>query len=282
MKLSVRKVTGDKTGLLRVNPGTQVFVATHSIRTQAPVNYEILTSGELYLPLLTVLEGSTGLSVQGVVLGIEELRLQKSTHASLFIQGSSFCQNCSSFTGKYAFKRVKIMQGASLKVYSYSKDITAKTVTLNIDQLSLDYTGVLKGDVANILTNFMNVEFDASLDFSFSGYSASSGPGYRSGCYNLAGAGHGGQGGSGRKTSTSCGSCYVEGKQHTLSNDLRLTMNVVYCFIVLLSPLVSIAFNGSRRKKLHQFSNVRSESPPTFRIIPTFTVIQIISDTHGS
>jgi hypothetical protein len=217
VKLSIRKVTGDKSGLLVVNPGTQIHVETHNIRTHAPVNYDILASGELYLPLLTVINGNRApaLKVHGVLRGIEELRIYKGSHASVYIQGSSFCKNCPPYTGQYSFKKVKIMQGASFTVNSNSQNIKTKTVTLNIQQLSLDYTGTIKGDVANMFTNFMNLEYDASVDFSHTGWPASSGPGFRSGCGSLAGAGHGGKGGSG------CTSCSVDGKQLEICTQFR-------------------------------------------------------------
>lgn len=209
--MTIRKATGDKTGSFYINSGTEFHIATHSTRTHAPVNY-IVPSGELYLPPLTVLTGSRdpAFEMKGVLREIEELRLFKGTHANLFIQGASLCANCSRYSGRYWFKRLKIMQGAVLTITSDSKDIKIKTVTLHVKHLHIDYTGSLVGDVVYLLNDFMSIEYDATVDTSSRGWPASKGHGYSGGgCSNVAGAGHGGRGGPGYRRG--CGACSSPG-----------------------------------------------------------------------
>lgn len=212
VRVTIRKTTGDRTGVLYINSGTEFHVSTHSTRTHGPVNYVVLSSGELYLPPLTVLTGTRkpSLQVYGVLREIEELRLFKGTQATLYIQGASMCANCSLYSGRYWFKVLKMMQGALLTISSESKDIKKQTVTLHVQHLHLDYTSNIVGDVVFLLTNFMNVEYDASVDTSSRGWPASQGPGYSGGrCSNVAGAGHGGRGGAGYQKG--CATCSSAG-----------------------------------------------------------------------
>ena len=171
-----------------------------------------MSSGELYLPPLTVLTGSRNpaLDVYGVLREIEELRIFKGSQATVHIQGASLCSNCSLYTGRYWFRKVKIMQGAIFTVKSESQDIKKQTVTLHVQHLHVDYTGSIVGDVVNLLTDYMNVEYDASIDSSSRGWPASKGPGFSGGgCGNVGGAGHGGKGGAGYRRG--CGACSSPG-----------------------------------------------------------------------
>jgi len=142
---------------------------------------------------------------------VEELRLFKGTKATLHIEGASLCANCSRYSGQYWFKTLKVMQNAVLTVQSDSKDVKQKTVTLHIEHLQLDYTSSIVGDVMFLLTDFMSVEYDASVDTSSRGWSIQ-GPGFSGGhCENVAGAGHGGRGGTGYRRGC-VGECSAAGQ----------------------------------------------------------------------
>lgn len=201
--LHVIKATGDRTGVFYVNPGTRIHVDSESIRTQAPVNFEVKQNGGLVLPLLTVLAGSRTpvLNVEGHLYGIEELRVSKNLIARFGLSGRSSCFGCGISTpasvGHYWIQKVQAMQGATVDVLSNSKNVKSQTVVLYVKQIELEGTGRIKADVINMITDFMSVEYDAKVDTSSRGYPAYNGPGYRSECRSSVGAGHGGVGGYG-------------------------------------------------------------------------------------
>lgn len=226
--LHVLKTTGDKTGLFYVNPGTRIHVDSESIRTQAPVNFEVKQNGGLVLPLLTVLAGSRTpvLNVEGHLYGIEELRVSKNLVARFAISGRSSCFGCnistSSSGGDYWIQKLQAMQGANIEVLSNSKNVKSQAVVLYVKHIELKGTGRIIADVINMITDFMCVEYDAKVDTSSRGYPAYNGPGYRSGCSYSVGAGHGGDGGYGQLWG--CSSCLKYGMR---SNN----MSFIYAFI---------------------------------------------------
>lgn len=207
-----RKATGDKTGLLLALQNTRIYVETHSVRTEAPVNYQANTGGQIVLPIRATLRGTRApaLTVNGEFHGVEELRLSSNVDALVTEKGFSACLECnSSYTtpaiGQYWFKKLKVSLGGTFQVQSSSQNISAQAVHLHVHETALDYTGSLKADAVNILTDYFNLEFDATTDVSSSGWPAQQGPGSYTACSGVAGAGHGGAGGYG--SYTGCGSC---------------------------------------------------------------------------
>lgn len=197
-----RSVTGDKTGLLLALQNTRIYVETHSVRTEAPVNYQANTGGQIVFPVRTTLRGTrtSALTVNGEIHGIEELRVSSNVAALLTEKGSSACFECNStYTtiSHYWFQKLKVSLGGTFEVQSSSQDISAQSVYLHVCETALDYTGKLKADAVNILTDYFSIEFDATTDASSSGYPSQQGPGSITTCLGVAGAGHGGRGGSG-------------------------------------------------------------------------------------
>lgn len=202
-----RKVTGDKTGMLLALQNTRIYVETHSVRTEAPVNYQANTGGQIVFPVRTTLRGTrtSALTVNGEIHGMEELRVSSNIAALVTEKGFSACLECnSSYTtpaiGHYWFKKLKVSLGGTFEVQSSSQDISAQSVYLHVFETALDYTGSLKADAVNILTDYFSIEFDASTDASSSGWPSQQGPGSITACSGVAGAGHGGVGGTGYRT----------------------------------------------------------------------------------
>ena len=208
----IRKATGDKTGLLLALQNTRIYIETHSVRTEASVNYQANTGGQIVFPVHTTLRGTrtSALTVNGEIHGIEELRVSSNVAAFVTEKGFSACLECnSSYTtptiGHYWFKKLKVSLGGIFQVQSSSQDISTQSVYFHVHETALDYTGSLKADAVNFLMNYFSSEFDATIDASSSGWPAQQGPGKITTCSAVAGAGHGGAGGSGYWTG--CGSC---------------------------------------------------------------------------
>lgn len=208
VELFVGRFTGDKTGVIFTPANTRIYVHQDSFRAQPPVNFEVQSSGELVLPIFTVLSSSRNpaLNVNGRVFGLEELRITQDTRVVFTAGGQSSCMRCNAITlsrsvSKYWLTQLQIMKGAKLQVISGSFDVNAKSVSLHIQKTYLDYTGSLQADVVVIFTDFLNLEFDSTIDTSGRGWPANQGPGRRSCCSQLGwstcGAGHGGKGGYG-------------------------------------------------------------------------------------
>ena len=211
-ELYTRKATGDKTGLLLALQNTRIYVETHSIRTEAPVNYQANTGGQIVLPVRTTLRGTrtSALTVNGEIHGIEELRLSSNVATLVTEKGQSACLECNTtYTtptiGHYWFRKLKISLGAIFEVQSSSRNIATQSVHLHVRETALDYTGSLKADTVNVLTDYFSIEFDATTDASYSGWPSQQGPGSLGTCSGVFGAGHGGAGGSGYWTG--CGHC---------------------------------------------------------------------------
>ena len=214
-ELYARKVTGDKTGKLHVLPNTRIYVETHSIRTEAPVNYQVDTGGQIVLPVRTTLRGtgSPALTVNGEIHGVEVLRVSSNVDILMTEKGASACVACSSgfkapYVGHYWFQKLQVSLGGIVKVQSSTKNVSAKAVHLHMFETALDYTGSIKANAVNVYTDYFSIEFDATTDGSGFGWSAQQGPGSRTACSGQAGAGHGGSGGSGYWTGCG-GSCYT-------------------------------------------------------------------------
>ena len=195
-------------------PNTRIYVETHSIRTEARVNYQIDTGGQILLPLHTTLRGtgSPALTVNGEIHGIEVLRISSNVYALMTEKGASACSSCSvgliaPYVGHYWFKKLQVSLGGTLKIQSSTQNVSAKAVHLHMFETALDYTGSLKADAVNVYTDYFSLEFDSTTDGSGLGWPAQQGPGSRTTCSGQAGAGHGGSGGSGYWTG--CGSCYT-------------------------------------------------------------------------
>ena len=194
-----------------------MYIETHSIRTEAPANYDVQPGGELVFPVLTVLTGkrSPALSVAGHIQGVEELRVFKNVHSTLRERGSSSCFFCEEdparYSSHYWFGKVKVMLGGVLEVESSSHDVAVKTVALHVSRLDLDYTGSLQSDTVEVFSRYSSIEFDATLDATGRGWPSGQGPGSRSTCELVAGAGHGRPGGSGKITG--CSTCQTPGKE---------------------------------------------------------------------
>ena len=187
---------------------------THSIRTEAPVNYQVDTGGEILFPVRTTIRGtaSSALTVNGEIHGIEELQVASNVQVIITEKGSSACVACSSafttpYVGHYWFNKLQVSLGGTFKVQSSTQNVSAKAVHLHMLKTILDYTGSIKADVVNVYTDYFSIEFDATTDGSGLGWSNQQGPGRLSSCSGQAGAGHGGSGGSGYWTG--CGSCYT-------------------------------------------------------------------------
>lgn len=211
-EMYTRSATGDKTGLLLALQNTRIYVETHSVRTEAPVNYQANTGGQILFPVRTALRGTRtpALTINGEIHGIEELRLSSNVAVLLTEKGFSACFECnSSYTtpaiGHYWFKKLKVPLGGTLEVQSSSQDISVQSVYLHACETDLDYNGKLKADAVTILTDYFSIEFDATTDASSSGWPSQQGPGSITTCSGVAGAGHGGAGGSGYWSG--CSSC---------------------------------------------------------------------------
>ena len=207
-----RKATGDKTGMLLALQNTRIYVETESVRTQAPVNYQVNTGGQIVLPVRTTLRGTrtSALTVNGEIHGIEELRLSSNVATLVTEKGQSACLECNTtYTtptiAHYWFKKLKISLGATFEVQSSSKDISTQSVYIHVLEAALDYTGSIKADAVNVLANYFSIEFDATTDASYSGWPSQQGSGSLATCSGVFGAGHGGAGGYGYWTG--CGSC---------------------------------------------------------------------------
>lgn len=207
-----RKATGDKTGMLLALQNTRIFVETQSVRTEAPVNYQANTGGQIVLPVRTTIRGTrtSALTVNGEIHGIEELRLSSNVATLVTEKGQSACLECNTtyttpLIGHYWFKKLQVSLGATFEVQSSSQDISTQSVHLHVGETALDYTGSLKADAVNLLTNYFSIEFDATTDASYSGWSSQQGPGSLATCSGVFGAGHGGAGGNGYWTG--CGYC---------------------------------------------------------------------------
>lgn len=211
-EMYTRKATGDKTGMLLALQNTRIYVETQSVRTEAPVNYQVNTGGQIILPVRTTLRGTrtSALTVNGDIHGIEELRLSSNVAAYVTEKGQSACLECNTtYTtptiAHYWFKKLTISLGATFEVQSSSQDISTQSVHLHIHETALDYTGSLKADAVKVLADYFSIEFDATTDASYSGWPSQQGPGSLTTCSGVFGAGHGGAGGSGYWTG--CGHC---------------------------------------------------------------------------
>ena len=212
----VTKVTGDKTGTLRALPSTRIYVETHSIRSEAPVNFHIDTGGQILLPVRTTLRGtgSPALTADGEIHGIEWLKIFNNVNAILSEKGASACVTCNAasktpYVGHYWFKKLQISLGGILNIQSSTQNVSARAVNLHLFEAALEYTGSVKADAVEIFTDYFSIEFDATADGSGLGWNAGQGPGSRTSCSSVAGAGHGGIGGSGYWSG--CGSCSSNG-----------------------------------------------------------------------
>ena len=217
-ELYVSKVTGDKTGMLIALTNTRMYVETHSLRTEAPINYRVDTGGEILFPVRTTLRGvaSPGLTVNGKIHGIEELRVSSNVQALVSEKGLSGCVACNTsyttpYVGHYWFKKLQVSLGGSFKVQSSAQNVLAGAVHLHILHTALDYTGSIKADAVNIYAEYFNIEFDASTDGTGLGWPNQQGPGSTSSCSGQAGAGHGGRGGNGYRTGCSSSHTCVGG-----------------------------------------------------------------------
>lgn len=196
-------------------PNTRIYVETHSIRTEAPVNYRIDTGGQILLPIRTTLRGtgSPALTVNGEIHGVEALRIATNVDALMTEKGSSACLACNAnfktpYVSHYWFKKLQISLGGTLEIQSTSHNVSGNTVHLHMVNAASEYNGLLKADTVNIHTDYFSVEFDSIVDTSGLGWGAQQGPGSRTACSGQAGAGHGGAGGSGCWTGCSH-SCYT-------------------------------------------------------------------------
>ena len=176
------------------------------------MNFQVNTGGQVVFPVRTTLRGTRtpALIVNGEIHGIEELRVSSNVAALVTEKGFAACLECNSSyitptIGHYWLKKLKVSLGGTFQVQSSSQDISAQSVYLHVYETALDYTGSLKADTVNIITNYLTSEFDATIDASGSGWPAQQGPGSITTCSAVAGAGHGGTGGSGYWTG--CGSC---------------------------------------------------------------------------
>ena len=217
-ELYVSKVTGDKTGMLIALTNTRMYVETHSLRTEAPINYRVDTGGEILFPVRTTLRGvaSPGLTVNGKIHGIEELRVSSNVQALVSEKGLSGCVACNTsyttpYVGHYWFKKLQVSLGGSFKVQSSAQNVLAGAVHLHILHTALDYTGSIKADAVNIYAEYFSIEFDGSTDGTGLGWPNQQGPGSTSSCSGQAGAGHGGRGGNGYRTGCSSSHTCVGG-----------------------------------------------------------------------
>ena len=239
-EIRIGKVTGDKTGLLIASSNTRIYVETHSIRTQAPVNYQVNSGGQIVFPVITVLRGSRtyALSVSGEIHGVEELRISSNVGVLVTEQGSSSCFQChgiysTQYVGHYWFKKVQIMLGGNLKVQSSSQDILAKSVWLHASKVALEYTGSITADTVNVFADYLSLEFDASADSRYLGWSTMRGPGSHTDCEGVGGAGHGGPGGGGQITG--CSPCHSNGGTFwTFFLNKKLTLAICAPVVVVI------------------------------------------------
>lgn len=152
------------------------------------------------------------MNVEGQLFGLEELRISKALKARFSISGYTSCYGCSLpvSQGQYWFKKVNVENTANVEILSNSRNVKTQSVTLHVQSLNVQGTATINADVLNVFTDFMKVQCDAMVDSSSRGYPAYQGPGYRSGCGSSAGAGHGGDGGSGERWV--CSKCTETGK----------------------------------------------------------------------
>ena len=216
VKIFIGKATGDKTGILLALRNTRIYVESHSVRTEAPVNYQADTGGQIVFPIQTTLLGTRApaLTVNGEIHGIEELRLSSNVGSLVTEKGFSACLDChsnytSDYIGHYWFKKLQVNLGGTFEVQSSVQTISSQAVRLHMGEIALDYTGSLKADAAKLLTEYFSLEFDAATDASSSGWSSQQGPGSSTTCSGVAGAGHGGRGGTGYFSG--CTSCTANG-----------------------------------------------------------------------
>ena len=205
--LYVDKVVGDKTGVITAVDGTRVFIETHSIRTQAPVNFVVNTGGDLLLPVFTTLVGlrtEGALYVEGRLYGIESLRLYTGVRSVVTDKGHTSCFGCNAsfvvpYQSHYWFSKVNVMKDGTFELKSNSFNVNSRVVHLHVHEVDLDYSGQIKPDVVKMYTNVLSIEFDAGVDATQRGWPSVQGPGASRGCsQNVAGAGHGGAGGDGK------------------------------------------------------------------------------------
>lgn len=216
VKIVIRKATGDKTGILQALQNTRIYVECHSVRTEAPVNYEAHSGGQIVFPIQTTLLGTRApaLTVNGEIHGIEKLRLSSNVGTLVTEKGFSACLDCHSnyttdYIGHYWFKKLQVDLGGTFQVQSSVQTISSLAVRLHTGEIALDYTGSLKADAAKLLTEYFRLELDAVTDASGSGWSSQKGPGSSTACSGVAGAGHGGRGGTGYFSG--CSSCTAGG-----------------------------------------------------------------------
>lgn len=221
VKLKVRTFTGDRTGIVDVISGTRVYTHEGSIRMRAVVNYIIRKGGELVLPKVSELAGhrAPSFEIYGGVYGVGQLRIHPGSHAKLYREGHSGCLDCSSrytgsdFARKYWFDGIIVKGGGKFEVVSAVRDVT-RASQLHVENVAVEYNGLVTTDAIDVITKYAKVDYDARLDSSSRGWSASSGPGRGYARYGGAGgAGHGGSGGRGY----TCGcyrsrGCYSSGR----------------------------------------------------------------------
>ena len=202
--------------MLHALPNTRIYVETHSIRSEAPVNFHIDTGGQILLPVRTTVRGtrSPALTVDGEIHGIEWLKISQNVNALFTEKGASGCVECTAafktpYLSHYWFKKLQISLGGTLNIQSSTQNVSGRAVNLHLFETALDYTGSITADALKLLTDYFSIEFDATVDGSGLGWQAHEGPGRKTDCSYRAGAGHGGIGGRGYWSG--CGSCSASG-----------------------------------------------------------------------
>ena len=192
MSLSVGRLGGDGSGLLIAELGHELHLAFDKRRTH--INAEIISrhGATLYMPSTVYFERRV--DNYGGIHGIQHLLSRSSVR--LYHTGFSVCQNKTgdlSEEGKYWFSSTTVLSESNMVIDGeYGKSLH-DGMTLTMDDLYIEYTGVLyvKGAVT-IHSLHVFVEGASRIDGIGRGDVLESGPG--AGCDDD-GAGHGGHGG---------------------------------------------------------------------------------------
>ena len=205
--LSTGKLSGDGTGLLKVQNGQQVSIAVAHHRTHIDAGIYTDPMAELYLPPVTHI---CGVSLnRGGLLGVRHLYVN--SNLGLTQQGYSICQNKDDDVdenGRYWFTSVTVLDGGKFGVRSDDNTTVSTGLKLHVDDLNIKHRGqIYIWHTMSVFASRVSVEKSSLIDGQFKdslwaaggGYGPASGPG--AGC-NDGGGGHGGRGGG------DCGDTY--------------------------------------------------------------------------
>ena len=189
--LHLGRLIGDGTGLMEIQDGHSVTIASSDLRTHVKAHTRVYAGATLTLPDITYFEWVT--VIQGMVSGVHVLFIRG--HTTLSSTGSMTC-GTGATGGHFWLTEIAVLKGGHLEVIAPSATDLSGGIHLQTEVFDVEYGGkvTINGAFA-ISAARVDIEKDAIVDGTAAGYAASTGPGQ--GCDSTSAHGNGQSGGSG-------------------------------------------------------------------------------------